>query len=46
MEILKQFLLDLYEVGQQLQKKPPDLKESWVPVSAGGDPTISELSEK
>lgn len=41
-DVLKQFMLDLYDVGKEMQKKPPDKKEnedSKEPDQKGSDPT-------
>lgn len=40
-DVLKQFMLDLYDIGKEMQKKPPDKKEnedSKVPDQKGSDP--------
>lgn len=40
-DVLKQFMLDLYDIGKEMQKKPPDKKEnedSKVSDRKGSDP--------
>lgn len=45
-DVLKHFMLDLYDIGKDMQKKPPDKEEnedSKVPEQKGSDP--KSLSE-